>query len=215
MNRRAFLLACLLAPISATADDLPAEKPAETAAPKAGPEATIVTLNDALLQVMHEGHSVPFAKRVEMLRPVVEHTFDLRLLLRNSVGSLRWPAIPEDQKTKLLEQFEQFTIASYVANFDAFNGEKFVIVPDSRKVDADVVVPTRLVATNGDITKLDYVLRQIDGAWRIVDILLDGTISRVAVTRSDFRSLLAPGDASKLIASLHDKVVALTDGSAS
>ena len=187
------------------------EKPVELVSP----ERTITALNDALLNVMKAGHTKPFAARAEMLRPVVERAFDLPLLLRNSVGGLRWPSLPDDQKTLLLQLFEQFTIASYVANFDAFNGETFTIALPLRKVEADIVVPTRMSANGGDTTKLDYVLRLDNGMWRVVDILLDGTISRVAVTRSDFRALITPGDASKLIESLRSKIANLTNGSAS
>ena len=39
-------------------------------------------------------------------------------------------------------------------------------------------------------TPLDYVMRQGEKGRRAVDVLLDGSISRVAVQRSDFRSLL-------------------------
>jgi phospholipid transport system substrate-binding protein len=48
--------------------------------------------------------------------------------------------------------------------------------------------------------------------WRIIDVLLDGTISRVAVQRSDFRALLASGDPAPLINSLKRKVVDLSGG---
>jgi phospholipid transport system substrate-binding protein len=217
-TRLAILVAGLcigMAPLAAMAQDAPALPLVAKAAAPESPETPITALDNALIKVMQAGHAASFAQRAEMLRPVVKQTFDLPLLLRNSVGNLRWPAIPDDQKATLLELFEQFTIASYVANFDAFNGEKFVITPPLRKVEDDIVVPTRLLATNGDTTKLDYVLRLTDGTWRIVDILLDGTISRVAVTRSDFRALLAPGDASKLIESLRGKIANLTNGTAS
>jgi phospholipid transport system substrate-binding protein len=40
----------------------------------------------------------------------------------------------------------------------------------------------------------------------VVDVLLDGTISRVAVQRSDFRGTLAHGGVPALIASLERKV---------
>ena len=70
----------------------------------------------------------------------------------------------------------------------------------------------RHVFRNGDITKLDYVMRQADGLWRVVDILFDGSISRVAVQRSDFRALLASGDPTPLIDSLKKKVVELSNG---
>ena len=206
MNRRALIFAVCAAPLLASriarADD------------SATPEAPIAALNAALLKVMHAGKKVSFAERSAMLRPVVEQVFDLPLLLRNSVGNVRWPAIPDEQKATLLDLFTQFTVASDVANFDDFSGETFTITPDTRKVENDVVVPSRIVASNGDVTKLDYVMRQTEGAWRVVDILLDGSISRVAVTRSDFRALLAPGDAGKLIDSLRTKVANLVAGKA-
>jgi len=105
-------------------------------------------------------------------------------------------------------------VASYVANFDSFSGETFALAPDLRHVGRDVVVQTRIIGTGGEMTRLDYVMRDINGGWHVVDILLDGSISRVAVTRSDFRSLLAEGGAPKLIASLRDKVASLKAGAA-
>ncbi len=42
-------------------------------------------------------------------------------------------------------------------------------------------------------------------------MLLDGSISRVAVQRSDFRTLLTGGDADALIASLRTKIADLSE----
>ena len=203
MNRRALLAAIFALPLAAHAADA------------TGPAQPIEALNDGLLAIMHAGHAKTFAERTAMLRPVIEKAFDLKLLVQSSVGHARWTALPADQQDALLEVFSQFTVASYVANFDGFNGEKFTIESDNRKVENDVVVPSRIVATNGDVTKLDYVMRNTDTGWHVVDILLDGSISRVAVTRSDFRALLGPGDASKLIDSLRSKVAKLAAGTAS
>jgi phospholipid transport system substrate-binding protein len=49
----------------------------------------------------------------------------------------------------------------------------------------------------------------------VQDILLDGTISRVAVQRSDFAALLSQGNATQLIASLEQKVSTLSGGAIS
>jgi phospholipid transport system substrate-binding protein len=68
------------------------------------------------------------------------------------------------------------------------------------------------VPTSGDPTRLDYVMRQTARGWRAIDILLDGSISRVAVQRSDFRGLLKGGDPTPLIAMLRKKVTELADG---
>jgi len=68
------------------------------------------------------------------------------------------------------------------------------------------------VQANGTPVRLDYVMRRGPQGWRAVDVLLDGSISRVAVQRSDFRSLITQGDAGALIASLNKKIADLSGG---
>ena len=47
-----------------------------------------------------------------------------------------------------------------------------------------------------------------------MDVLMDGSISRVAVQRSDFRSLLSSGGAPALVAGLQHKVANLSGDTA-
>jgi phospholipid transport system substrate-binding protein len=171
----------------------------------------IAELNDGLLQVMRAGTRTAFANRFEALAPLVEHAFDLPGILRVSVGQ-HWGGLAETDRNDLQDIFRRFTIASYVANFDAFAGEHFEVLPELRAVGTDQVVATLLVPATGEPTRLDYVMRQLEGGWRAVDVLLDGTISRVAVQRSDFRALLAQGGARALIGSLQKKLADLSGG---
>jgi phospholipid transport system substrate-binding protein len=201
MKRRilmALTLAAAFAP-RARAADLP---------PSAVP---IAAFNDALLAVMHAGPSTSFAARMQMLRPLVERAFSLPLILRNSIGP-RWTSFTPAQQAQLLEAFTNFTVASWVANFDTYDGERFEILPDLRTIGSDQVVQTRIVPRNGDPTRLDYVMRNSGNAWKAVDILLNGSISRVAVQRSDFRSQLTSSDPTPLIGMLREKVAALAAG---
>ena len=62
--------------------------------------------------------------------------------------------------------------------------------------------------------ELDYVMRQSSSAWQAVDVLADGSISRVAVQRSDFRRLVARGGGQGLIDSLNQKTADLSGGAA-
>jgi phospholipid transport system substrate-binding protein len=201
MRRRTLVALALLAPFAARAE-LPA------------PAAPIAALNDGLLAVMHAGKSAPFASRVQTLLPLVQQAFDLPLILQNSVG-LRWPAFSPPQQQDLLDAFTRWTVATWVANFDTYDGETFQILPDLRKVGADEVVQTRIVPKSGDPTRLDYVMRNTGSAWKAIDILVDGSISRVAVQRSDFRALLRTGDPAPLIANLREKAASLAAGTKS
>ena len=164
----------------------------------------IVELNAGLIQAMKAGANATFVARFDRLAPIIDHAFDLHGILRVSVGPA-WAGMSEPERADLLKVFRQFTVASYVANFDDFGGEHFEVLPDLRSVGTEVVVATRLIPVSGAPTRLDYVMRRMESGWRAVDVLLEGTISRVAVQRSDFRSLLAHGSASPLIASLRKK----------
>lgn len=172
--------------------------------------APIAVLDTALIGAMRSGPTTPFAQRVQALTPAVERAFDLQAVLRTAVG-LRWSAIPDDQQAKLLTAFSRFTVATYAANFNSYDGQRFDLT-GTRGLGSDQVVQTLLVNKDGSSTKLDYVMRQQGGTWRAVDVLLDGSISRAAVLRSDFRALLGGGDAGPLIANLQQKTDALAAG---
>jgi phospholipid transport system substrate-binding protein len=165
--------------------------------------------------VMKAGPTAPFPHRYAMLAPVIESVFDLPGILRACVGP-RWTALAPEDRAELLAVFRRFTVASYVANFDDYAGERFEMLPDSRAAGGGEVVGTRIVGASGRAVRIDYVMRQEADAWKAVDVLLDGTISRVAVQRSDFRGLLGDGpDASSLIVSLQRKVADLSRGTMS
>ncbi len=181
------------------------------AAQEGGPAAPIAALNDALLQIMRAGRVSPFAERARTLTPVIEHTFDLNQILATSVGP-RWPSIPPGQQARLLDVFTRYIVASYVANFDSYDGQRLEILPQTRASGAEQVVSTEILPKTGDPRRIDYVMRQVNGGWRATDVLLDGTISRVALQRSDFRSLIAAGDPGPLITSLQAKTTKLEAG---
>ena len=196
----AVLLACVPLPVVAAA--LPA------------PAQPIAALNAGLLAAMKAGPTASFTARAQALQPVVERAFDLPAILRASVGP-RWAGFTPAAQGELLVAFTRFTVASWVANFDKFDGERFEVLPQLRAVGAEQVVQTQIVPRAGEPTRLDYVMRQSGADWKAVDVLVDGAISRVATQRSDFRALLASGDPAPLLAVLRRKAAALAAGGAS
>lgn len=183
-----------------------------TALAAADPDAVapIQALDNALLASMHAGKATPFPQRFNALAPAVDRAFDLGAILQTAVG-LKWASFPQPRQAELLAAFRQFTIASYASKFDSYDGEKLEVLPDSRNVGADQVVETRLTPGSGDPVRLDYLMRRTPPGWKAVDVLLTGTISQVAVQRSDFRSLVGE-DGSALLASLKQKVSTLSGG---
>jgi phospholipid transport system substrate-binding protein len=168
-------------------------------------------LMEGLLRVMKAGRSTPFSQRFNTLAPVIDQTFDLTGILKASVGTATWQSLPPDQQATLLEAFRRYTVASYVNSFDEYNGQRFLINPETRAVGDDQVVRTQIIPLSGDQHELDYVMREGPAGWRIMDVLADGAVSRVAVQRSDFRQLLRQGGAPTLAQSLEAKSSHLSD----
>lgn len=203
LRRRAFLLAAAAAAM--------AQGRAVRAQAYEALDQPLRDLYAALENIMRAGQTTPFRNRFDMLAPVVDQVFDLETVLKVSVG-LRWNSMEPAVQARLLKAFRRFTIATYVANFDKYDGERFQIQPGSRESGPDRIVGTEIVTGGGQRFRLDYVMHDDNGAWRAVDVLLDGSISRVAVQRSDFRKILAGGDPDALITSLKRKIADLSDG---
>lgn len=180
-------------------------------AAEADAKRPIEDLHAALRASMKLGKKAPFPRHFDAIAPTVDRVFDLETIMRTSVG-LRWSSLSEAAHQTLLSVFRTFTVARYASNFDEEGGESFEVVPALRSSGADVIVGTRIVRAKEEPVPIDYVMRSGPAGWRIVDVLLDGSISQVAVNRSDFRSLLGAGDAAPLIASLKQKVGELSDG---
>lgn len=172
--------------------------------------APINQLDDALIAVMRAASSgTPFLQRYRMLQPAVLRAFDLGEILRVSVGP-GWETIPPQMQGLLADEFQRYTVASYIANFNSYEGQRFEVSPIVRQSGANRVVTSTLISPS-DSTRIDYVMHNA-GGWRIVDVLLDGTISRVAVQRSDFRSVFTSGGAQGLITLLRTKTSELSGG---
>jgi len=184
------------------------------AQPDSDLDLPLTELYAGLEAAMRAGKTTPFAQRFDALAPVVDRAFDLETVLKVSVG-IRWDSMDPAVQARLTQTFRRFTIATYVANFDKYDGERFQVMPGARDLGADRIVRTEIVSGTGDRFRLDYVMRDDAGTWKAVDVLLNGSISCVAVQRSDFGKVLANGDADALIASLRRKIVDLSNGALS
>ena len=66
-------------------------------------------------------------------------------------------------------------------------------------------VKTRLVRPDDEDVTLDYRLRKTDTGWRIIDVYANGTISELALRRSEYSALLRREGFASLIEALDKK----------
>jgi phospholipid transport system substrate-binding protein len=176
------------------------------------PMLPIERLNAALLSAMRAGKATPFVQRYRILEPVITQVFDLQTVLAESVG-FAWFSVPAQQKAQLLDVFRRYTASTYTANFDSYNGQTFRMAHTIRTLpDGRVIVTTEFVPRDDSPTALNYVLKHNPVSWQVVDVLAQGSISRVATQRSDFASLLASGGVPALVAGLQRKIASVSEG---
>jgi phospholipid transport system substrate-binding protein len=185
--------------------------PAAFAADSAA-SAPITALDGALISSMKAAASGQrFQARYQALAPVVEQSYDLPEVTKNSVGFL-WSTLPADQQKELTELFTQFTISSYVSQFDGYSGQTLTVLPTEKTLGQKKIIETKLGSPGDSGVEIDYVVADSGNGWKINDVLLNGTISQVAVHASDFASLVKSGDASQLISALKSKIKVLQGG---
>jgi phospholipid transport system substrate-binding protein len=173
------------------------------------PAATAQGLCNVLLEVMKKGSSLDFAARVKILDPQLRRLYDMPLLTRLVVGP-PWRSLSADDQQALVQAFGDYSTAVYASRFKSYSGEQFVVDPASASsASGDAIVHTKLLPHGGDPVELDYLLRQEPSGWRIIDVLLNGTISEMAERRSEYSSTLRDGGAAALVQLLRQKTAQL------
>jgi phospholipid transport system substrate-binding protein len=176
---------------------------APTSAASADPAAIQVDgFDGALLGAMKAGKAVGVQGRYRTLAPAVARAFDIPTMIRFAVGP-GWSAIPAAQQQSLTDAFERLTVASYAHNFDSFSGERFEVDPNVVTRGPDKVVQTRIFPVGAAPVVISYRMRQSGGAWKIIDVFYNGSISQLTTRRADFSATLAHGGAPALIAHLN------------
>ncbi|MEJ0028649.1 MAG: ABC transporter substrate-binding protein [Rhizomicrobium sp.] len=159
--------------------------------------ATVQNFYDTLLDSMKGGAGLGAQGRYNKLKPVIEQTFELGTMIKYAVGPGWDTASPADQKA-LTEAFERMTIAQYAGNFDSYNGEKFVVDPNVTVRGTDRYVSSKLVTKDQTVVFI-YRVRQFGSSWKIIDVLLEGSISQLSVYRSDYAATIKAGGAAALV----------------
>jgi phospholipid transport system substrate-binding protein len=174
--------------------------------------APIQSFYDALLEAMKQGKELGVKGRFAKLEPVVNATFDMPTVTKVASG-FAWSQTSPDEQGKLVASFKRMVTARYANQFNSYSGEKFVVQPTATARGNDRIVQSQIVPTSGDPTSLFYLMRGSGDDWKAEDVYLDGTISQLAVWRSDFSSVLQSGGAPALITKLNSLADQLMTGS--
>jgi phospholipid transport system substrate-binding protein len=176
---------------------------ASVAALDAGPAEAVRGFYGALLGTMQAGPSLGPNGRYQRLAPAVARVFDIPLMARLATGP-GWTGLSPGEQQQVVAAFGRYVAATYADRFDSYSGERLEVT-GQRQAGGNVVVQTRIVKADGDPVAIDYLMHQTGNGWQVADVYLDGTISQLAVQRSEFDAILRRQGVAGLVARLNQK----------
>lgn len=168
------------------------------------PQQVVRSFYGVLLSNMRDGRILGESGRYARLAPVVDRTFAIPYMTRLAIGP-SWGALAPAQQQQLIAAFAHYVAATYADQFDSYSGQQLQVTGE-RPNGADVMVQTKIITSDGEATQLDYLMSQGQGSWQISDVYLDGSISQLAVHRSEFHSILQREGVEGLVSALNRKV---------
>jgi len=175
-----------------------------------GPAEVIKTFNAALLESMKRADELGYSGRYKLLDPVVRNSFALSYMAGQSLGRY-WKTIKETEQSALVKIYSEWSVATYARRFDGYSGEQFEVVSESAPDQGTVTVISKIIRPEKEGAVFHYKLRKIDGSWRVVDIQISG-VSQLALTRSQFTSVMKEKGFDGLISLLKTKIGGLAQG---
>jgi phospholipid transport system substrate-binding protein len=136
-------------------------------------------------------------QRIAALRQVADRAFDWSEMARSSLG-IQWRTLDGQQRGRFVEVFKDVLAAQYMDDIDRFQGTETLTIDDSKPQGDDVLVRSTLVSTSHDRVPIDYLMRQEQGRWMVVDLSIE-RVSLVNHFRKTFTGALANMTVDQLI----------------
>jgi phospholipid transport system substrate-binding protein len=139
-------------------------------------------------------------KRVEevVLASVDFETLSKLVIARN------WSRFTEAQRSEFMTLFKNHLSMTYGRNVESYKNEKVTITGSREESGGDTTVKTKIVRGGPADILVDYRMRQRDGTWKIIDVIIEG-VSLVSNFRSQFQDVVASGGPERLLTLLREK----------
>ncbi len=163
----------------------------------------IEKLGQEVMLVMHDP-SVTKDKRVEHFGGLLARDLDIPLIGRFVLGK-HWRKASDEQKAAYMEVFRQFVVQTYSARLGGVEVDRFEVVGTKGIGKKDILVKSKVAQASTKAIRADWRMREYDGAFRILDLSVEG-ISMAMTLRKEFSSVLRKkGGVDGLIVMLKDR----------
>ncbi|MDX9860234.1 MAG: ABC transporter substrate-binding protein [Rhodospirillales bacterium] len=163
--------------------------PATASADLGDPAALVQRFQNHLLDVMKDAESLSIQQRYDRLLPGIEEAFSFPMMIGTAIGPY-WTQATPDQKTRLAAAFKRNNISAVATLFDGYSGQIFRIDGERPAPQNTRLIKTQIVSPDGSSVALDYRVIEMDGRWKIIDVIVDGGLSEMTVRRSEYGNIL-------------------------
>lgn len=180
-----------------------------------GAEKFILELADRALTQLTD-KAVPVAEQEQRFRSIIKDNIAFESIARWVLGGRFWGIASEAQRARYLGLFEDLMVATYAHRFQDYAGEAFA-VSSTRVIDEkQALVQSTVTRANADKPlRIDWRVRETDGQFRIIDIMIEG-LSLAQAQRAEFASVLKDngGNIDSLLGELEKRLNSARAGSA-
>ncbi len=166
------------------------------------PTAVVQQPADAVVVVLADKSLTADQKRTKIQDIVYDH-FDFNTLAR-LVLARNWKQLSPEQQKDFVEEFKKHLSMTYGKNVETYNNERAEVTGDRTEPGGDWTVKTKILRPGAADILVDYRLRQEDGSWKVIDVIIEG-VSLVANFRSQFQEIVSNQGPQKLIDLLREK----------
>jgi phospholipid transport system substrate-binding protein len=168
----------------------------------AGPRETMRETIDQVLAVLNDS-SFDDDQRRASIEEIAYARFDMYTMSR-LVLARAWKRFSPQQQEEYIAEFKQYLANNYGSRINRYDQEKVEILGVREEPRGDMTVRTRIVGGEFENTLVDYRMRQKDGQWLVIDVIIEG-ISMVSNFRDQFKEVLSRGGPDHLLQKLREK----------
>lgn len=152
-----------------------------------GARAFIADLGQRAVDVLGD-ETLGKAREREELYRLLEQGFDLEMLARLAAGR-SWREMSTQQQETFRRVFNTYILDTYSQRLASYSGEELRIDRAQAVSDSDVMVQATVLSQAYPPWRMDWRVRHRDGAFKVVDVLIEG-VSMVVTQRNEFNAVV-------------------------
>jgi phospholipid transport system substrate-binding protein len=157
---------------------------------------------DDVLAVLRDD-SLPQDAKLDRLVEVAEGLFHFSRVSKLVLGRNR-ARLSGAQQSEFEAEFKRHLTVTYGRRIETFSNEDVSIGDARLEHNGEVTVKTRIVGGKADDTAIDYRMRNTDGRWLIIDVIIEN-VSLVQNFRQQIQEIVSSKGADHLISTLREK----------